>query len=144
MTEIKLPYKIGDTLWITTGFSYSREVSCLKCVDGKVILQDGSSMPCGICGGNKSLMMHKPYRILPKKVTITGFDIHNKKGEMEVWWFTKEGNNFNYTKDFMLTFLEARQKARYQNKKYNWPKENFERDPYDHPHKVYWGYRIRK
>jgi len=149
---IELPYKVGDTVWITKGFSYTREVSCLRCNDGKVNLADGTEMPCGVCYGRGVHQVHRDYKMMPIKVTITGFDIYNKCGDSpEVWWYTTNNYNFSRTEDFLLTFKEARTKAKLHNKKFGLPKlrdEIYDRNSGEHKmpwdHKMYWGYRTSK
>lgn len=139
---IELPFNIGENLWVVQFFSYTREVECLKCKKGKVILLDGSEMPCGICSGKGTHCIFFPYKGRPVNVTITGFDVHNKRKDMEVWWYTDNIHNFSKTEDFIKTFSEARKLARKLNKKYGWPKENYQRDPVIEKHKMFWGYRV--
>jgi hypothetical protein len=141
---ITLPYEVGQTLWLVDFFSYSREIECLKCKQGKVILLDGSELRCGLCYGRGTHIVSFPYKGRPVQVKITGFDIHNKNGQLETWWYTDKKGNFSYTHDFVETFLEARVKARELNKKYGWPKENYQRDPVFEKSKMFWGYRVGK
>src|ERR1700677_4432300 len=93
--NIELPWNIGDKLWIVDFFSYTREVTCLKCKNGKVILADGSEMPCGLCNGRGTHCINFPYMGRPVYLTITGCDIHRASlKDQDVWWYTdKRGNS---------------------------------------------------
>lgn len=141
--DIKTPFDIGDKLWTTELFYYTRELDCLHCHGKPVLLASGATMPCGICNGRGTHCVSRPCKIRPVAITITGFDIHNSKGEMEYWYYSKERGNFSRPTDLFRSFLEVRRKAREDNKKHGWPKKH-DCDPYDHKSKMFWGYRIGK
>lgn len=79
----------------------------------------------------------------PELKTIEKWQIENE----QVKYACKEDRGFrsyptHKPEDFYTTFLEARVAARAFNKKYGWPKKDYEYDPYFDESRMYWGYRI--
>lgn len=91
--------------------------------------------------GRKTHCITKPYMARPESHTITGFDIHNKDGQLETWWFTDKKRNFTRTEDLCPTFYEARKRCQEFNKKYKWPKKDYTTGAYE-DRRMYWGYRV--
>ena len=147
-TELILPWAIGDKVWYTEYFRYSYEVECLSCkMTGEVVLASGRTMKCGECQGRKTHVRHRPLKIRPRSGIITGFDIHNKGGKSETWWYVSTYNNFKKDKDLFATFYESRKKAQAENKKYGWPKADDKEDWLDYvpgQSKMFWGHRVGK
>lgn len=153
MTKIELPWSVGDRVWYTEHFSYSYEVECLHCEHtGSVLLATGKTMVCGVCSGCKTHIKRRDLKIRPQSGLITGFELtYDKDGISRLWWHVSGHSTFLELDDMYRTFYEARKRAQADNKKYGWPKKDFDRwkdDPFtahiSYPDKMYWGRRVGK
>lgn len=142
--KITIPYAIGDKLWCSDHFSYSREVTCLTCKSlGQVLLMDGTTMKCGDCRGCGQHMVHHVSKFRPVYHTITGFDIRNKNGQMVIWYYTDKSTDFVLSNQFITTFREAKKISRQNNEKYGWPKSDDVKNYWPNKHLHFWGYRVK-
>lgn len=146
--EINTKYNIGDKIWYAHGFSYSYQVTCTCCnATGSLVLANGKTAKCGECH-NGEHRVHKPHKFRPQSGTIKEVEFSTRGG---VKYLIDTYNFSMEEKDILPSFLEARKEARGLNKKYGWPKENFDRHkeggPFiniDYPNRCYWGVRLRK
>lgn len=142
---IEIPYDVGDKIWIASCFSYFREVSCLLCKQtGQITLQSGKKSLCGICRGTGTHIVNRPYKFRPVYTEIVGIKYQKDKQKCTVDYNCK---NLRYScsgADLIKTFRQARKLAVILNKRYGWPKENYNVDPIFEVTRSYWGYRTAK
>lgn len=145
---IESKYNIGDQLFYVHGFSYSFQVTCTCCsASGKVTTNDGKEIKCGECYGTGKHRVNKPYKIRPQKGKI--IQIHYSTSDGIEYRLDIYPHKFKEA-ELMATFFESRQKAHHQNKIYDWPKLNFNRNENSSmptltfPDRCYWGVRLRK
>lgn len=150
--SIDLKYSVGEEVHFTDGYSYTFEVECTRCSHtGTVTLADGTTMPCGVCNGRKTLHRRRPYKLRPGKGKVHKIDITSDKDKTEIRYYVDTVHFGLAETEVYTSFYAARKVAHTLNIKYGWPKKDFDRwetgGPMAHlayPDRTFWGRKVRK